>query len=145
MMKNVFAVAETVADIADVAEVKEEISKFGEWVEGLIPRALDLIIEVAVAFYLYCDRDEADQMDTKNLKKISGKEQCGYRAGTVFGFPCKICPLYYSGIDHPAAFWRADNLYCSSHWFCRCGHRSCLTGQLVQFCRRGDHFTDQAI
>ena len=37
MMKNVFAVAETVADIADVTEVKEEISKFGEWVEGLIP------------------------------------------------------------------------------------------------------------
>lgn len=50
MMKNVFAVAETVADIADVTEVKEELSKFGEWVEGLIPRALDLIIEVAVAF-----------------------------------------------------------------------------------------------
>ena len=50
MMKNEFAVAETVADIADVTEVKEEISKFGEWVEGLIPRALDLIIEVAVAF-----------------------------------------------------------------------------------------------
>lgn len=49
-MKNLFAVAETVIDLTDAAEVKKELSKFGEWVEGLIPRALDFVIEVALAF-----------------------------------------------------------------------------------------------
>ena len=49
-MKNLFAVAETVIDLTDAAEVKEELSRFGEWVESLIPRALDFVIEVALAF-----------------------------------------------------------------------------------------------
>ena len=49
-MKNLFAVAETVIDLTDAAEVKKELSKFGEWVESLIPRALDFVIEVALAF-----------------------------------------------------------------------------------------------
>ena len=49
-MKNLFAVAETVIDLTDAAEVKEELSRFGEWVESLLPRALDFVIEVALAF-----------------------------------------------------------------------------------------------
>ncbi len=49
-MKNLLAVTETVMDIKDITEVKEELSKVGEWVEGLIPRALDLVIEIAIAF-----------------------------------------------------------------------------------------------
>ena len=49
-MKILFAVAETVIDLTDAAEVKEELSRFGEWVESLIPRALDFVIEVALAF-----------------------------------------------------------------------------------------------
>ncbi len=49
-MKNLFAVAETVIDLTDAAEVKKELNKFGEWVESLIPRALDFVIEVALAF-----------------------------------------------------------------------------------------------
>lgn len=49
-MKNLFAVAETAIDLTNPVEVKEELSKIGEWVEGLIPRALDFIIEVALAF-----------------------------------------------------------------------------------------------
>ena len=49
-MKNLFAVAETVIDLTDATEVKEELSRFGEWVESLIPRALDFVIEVALAF-----------------------------------------------------------------------------------------------
>ena len=49
-MKNLFAVAETTIDLTNPVEVKEELSKIGEWVEGLIPRALDFIIEVALAF-----------------------------------------------------------------------------------------------
>lgn len=49
-MKNLLAVTETVMDITDITEVKEELSKVGEWVEGLIPRALDLVIEIAIAF-----------------------------------------------------------------------------------------------
>lgn len=49
-MKNLLAVAETAIDLTDAAEVKEELSKFGEWVEGLLPRLLDFVIEVALAF-----------------------------------------------------------------------------------------------
>ena len=49
-MKNLLAVTDAVMEIPDVAEVKEELSKVGEWVEGLIPRALDMVIEIAVAF-----------------------------------------------------------------------------------------------
>ena len=49
-MKNLFAVAETTIDLKNPVEVKAELSKFGEWVEGLIPRVLDFIIEVALAF-----------------------------------------------------------------------------------------------
>ena len=49
-MKNLFAVAESTIDLTNPVEVKAELSKFGEWVEGLIPRVLDFIIEVALAF-----------------------------------------------------------------------------------------------
>ena len=49
-MKNLLASAETVIDLTDAAEVKEELSKLGEWVEGLLPRMLDFVIEVALAF-----------------------------------------------------------------------------------------------
>lgn len=49
-MKNLLAVAETAIDLSDAAEVKEELSKFREWVEGLVPRLLDFVIEVALAF-----------------------------------------------------------------------------------------------
>ena len=49
-MKNLIAVAETTIDLTNPVEVKAELSKFGEWVEGLLPRALDFIIEVALAF-----------------------------------------------------------------------------------------------
>ena len=49
-MKNLFAIAETAIDLKNPVEVKAELSKFGEWVEGLIPRVLDFIIEVALAF-----------------------------------------------------------------------------------------------
>ena len=49
-MKNLFAIAETAIDLTDAAEVKKELSKFGEWVESLLPRALDFVIEVALAF-----------------------------------------------------------------------------------------------
>ena len=49
-MKNLIAVAETTIDLTNPVEVKAEFSKFGEWVEGLLPRVLDFIIEVALAF-----------------------------------------------------------------------------------------------
>lgn len=38
------------AAMTDAAQVQQEISKVGEWVEGLIPKALDFVIEVALAF-----------------------------------------------------------------------------------------------
>ena len=49
-MKNLIAVAESTIDLTNPVEVKAEFSKFGEWVEGLLPRVLDFIIEVALAF-----------------------------------------------------------------------------------------------
>ena len=51
-MKKLLCVSEAVIDIKDAAEVKEEISRFGEWVEDLIPRLLDLILEIAFAFVI---------------------------------------------------------------------------------------------
>ena len=47
-MKNLLAMEE--AAMTDAAQVQQEISKVGEWVEGLIPKALDFVIEVALAF-----------------------------------------------------------------------------------------------
>lgn len=38
------------AAMTDAAQVQQEISKVGEWVEDLIPKALDFVIEVALAF-----------------------------------------------------------------------------------------------
>ncbi len=49
-MKNLFATAENIIDLTNPVEVKAELSKFGEWVEGLLPRVLDFVIEVALAF-----------------------------------------------------------------------------------------------
>jgi len=49
-LKNLLAVAEAAIDITDAAEVQKELSKFKEWVESLIPRLLDFVIEVALAF-----------------------------------------------------------------------------------------------
>ena len=49
-MKKLLCVAEASLDIKDVVEVKEELSKFGEWVEQLIPRMFDTILEIALAF-----------------------------------------------------------------------------------------------
>ena len=51
-MKKLLCVSEAVIDIKDAAEVKEEISRFGEWVEDLIPRLLDLVLEIAFAFVI---------------------------------------------------------------------------------------------
>ena len=36
--------------ITDVAAVKKELGRFGEWVEGLFPRIFDMILEIALAF-----------------------------------------------------------------------------------------------
>ena len=48
-MKMILA-AETVVDLKDITEAKKDFGKLAEWLEGLIPKALDLILEVAVAF-----------------------------------------------------------------------------------------------
>ena len=49
-MKNILATADTIIDLTDAAEVKKELTKIGAWVESLLPRALDFVIEVALAF-----------------------------------------------------------------------------------------------
>ena len=49
-MKNILAAAEAVIDITDRAEVSKELNKFGEWIENLIPKLLDSILEIALAF-----------------------------------------------------------------------------------------------
>ena len=47
-MKNLLAAA--ALEITDVAEVKKELSRFGAWVEGLLPKLFDAILEIALAF-----------------------------------------------------------------------------------------------
>ena len=49
-MNKLLAVAENVIDLTDVTEVHKEISRFGLWLEELLPRLLDFILQVAAAF-----------------------------------------------------------------------------------------------
>ena len=42
--------ANAALEIADVADVKKELGRFGEWVEGLFPMVFDMILEIALAF-----------------------------------------------------------------------------------------------
>ena len=49
-MEKLLCTAEAGIDIKDVAEVKEELSRFGKWLEDLVPKMLDLILEIAFAF-----------------------------------------------------------------------------------------------
>lgn len=49
-MKNLLAVAEAAIDITDAAAVQKELSRFGEWLEALIPKVFDSILEIAFAF-----------------------------------------------------------------------------------------------
>ena len=43
-MKMILA-AETVVELKNVTEVKKDFGKLAEWLEGLVPKALDLILE----------------------------------------------------------------------------------------------------
>lgn len=49
-MKNLICAAEAAIHITDAAEVKAELSKTAQWVEGMIPKLLDFVLEVALAF-----------------------------------------------------------------------------------------------
>ena len=49
-MKNLLSVSETALDIQNVVEVKEELSRFGKWLEDLFPKMMDFILQVALAF-----------------------------------------------------------------------------------------------
>ena len=49
-MKNLLSVAETALDIQNVVEVKEELSRFGKWLEDLFPKMMDFILQIALAF-----------------------------------------------------------------------------------------------
>lgn len=48
-MKFLFA-AETALTLADAEEVKKELGKFNQWLEDLLPRLLDFVLQVALAF-----------------------------------------------------------------------------------------------
>ena len=49
-MKNLLSVSETALDIQNVVEVKEELSRFGKWLEDLFPKMMDFILQIALAF-----------------------------------------------------------------------------------------------
>ena len=49
-MKKLLCTAEAAVEIKDVAEVKEELSRFGKWLEELVPKLFDTILEIAFAF-----------------------------------------------------------------------------------------------
>lgn len=49
-MKNLLAAQEATIDITDAAQVQKELSKFGKWLEELIPKFFDMILEIALAF-----------------------------------------------------------------------------------------------
>ena len=49
-MKNLLGVADTALDLQNVVEVKEELSRFGKWLEDLFPKMMDFILQIALAF-----------------------------------------------------------------------------------------------
>ena len=49
-MKNILGTADTIAEIANVGDVKQEIGRFTQWLEDLFPRLFDFILQVALAF-----------------------------------------------------------------------------------------------
>lgn len=49
-MRNLLGVTEAALEIKDVAEVKEELSRFGKWLEELFPKMMDFILQIALAF-----------------------------------------------------------------------------------------------
>lgn len=67
-MENLLAMEEAVVNM-DTAQVQKELSKVGEWVEGLLPRALDLVIEIALAFVVIIIGMKLIKWTRKLLKK----------------------------------------------------------------------------
>ncbi|MEE1015760.1 MAG: mechanosensitive ion channel family protein [Lachnospiraceae bacterium] len=49
-MKNLICASEVTLNITDVAEAKEELGRFAQWLEDLFPKLLDFILQVALAF-----------------------------------------------------------------------------------------------
>jgi hypothetical protein len=43
-LKKLLCTAEAAVDIKDAAEVKEELSRFGKWLEELVPKLFDTIL-----------------------------------------------------------------------------------------------------
>lgn len=68
-MKNLLAMEEVVATMSDAEQVQKELGKVGEWIEGLLPRALDFVIEVALAFVVIIIGMKLIKWTRKLLKK----------------------------------------------------------------------------
>ena len=68
-MKNLLAMEEVVAAMSDAEQVQKELGKVGEWIEGLLPRALDFVIEVALAFVVIIIGMKLIKWTRKLLKK----------------------------------------------------------------------------
>ena len=49
-MKNLICASEVTLNITDVAEAKEELGSFAQWLVDLFPKLLDFILQVALAF-----------------------------------------------------------------------------------------------
>ena len=49
-MNYLWKLSAAVPDISDVADVKEEISKTAQWIEDMMPKLIDFIIQIALAF-----------------------------------------------------------------------------------------------
>lgn len=68
-MENLLAMEEVVATMSDAEQVQKELGKVGEWIEGLLPRALDFVIEVALAFVVIIIGMKLIKWTRKLLKK----------------------------------------------------------------------------
>ena len=68
-MENLLAMEEVVAAMSDAEQVQKELGKVGEWIEGLLPRALDFVIEVALAFVVIIIGMKLIKWTRKLLKK----------------------------------------------------------------------------
>jgi len=51
-MRNIFASAENTLDLTNVADVQKELSKTAQWLEDLMPRLVNFVLQVAFAFVI---------------------------------------------------------------------------------------------
>lgn len=74
-MKNMLAVAEATTAITDMENVQQELSRTAEWIESMIPRLFDFVLQVAFAFVVIIIGVKVISWIRKILKKALERKE----------------------------------------------------------------------